>query len=383
LSIQPLQYPNIREKCLTDILPGDSLLKSIKTKINVAGMTSFLLVAASLLGFNSMIPIAAASPSINETTAEDNDGGGDVTTATGNMSLNANATGHNSTIKLAEEPLAEGHYRIVSENSTGEMQAQFSVEGNTTIVVPNATEMITTRDTGEGTFSFLPGESGGSPSGQLHMTTEDGSESVIVNFTEFIRFDSSRGIGIAYFSTNSTGMLATLNNMTAVFLDEVQPNEDSIVRFFEWKNGREPAAINDNNSTMINNGRNATTAATTTTTTAATEAGGGGEQQQCQLGITTNEETFEVGEPATINVTNGGDEALEFPNSMLGLEIENRDTGETYSLFSAQVITTLEPGESRTFEFAYEELVSEIGTGTIEARVGGDGCSASTAFTSA
>jgi hypothetical protein len=380
LSIQPLQYPNIREKCLTDILSGNSLLKSIKTKINVAGMTSFLLVAASLLGFNSMMPIAAASPSINETTAEDNDGG-DVTTAIGNMSLNANATGHSSTIELAEEPVAEGHYRIVSENSTGEMQAQFSVEGNTTIVVPNATEMITTRNTGEGTFSFLPGGNGGSPSGQLHMTTEDGSESVIVNFTEFIRFDSSRGIGIAYFSTNSTGMLAPLNNMTAVFLDEVQPNEDSIVRFFEWKNGREPAAINDNNSTMINNGRNATTAATTTTTTAATEAGGGGEQQQCQLGITTNEETFEVGEPATINVTNGSDEALEFPNSMLGLEIENRDTGETYSLFSAQVITTLEPGESRTFEFAYEELVSEIGTGTIEARVGGDGCSASTAFT--
>jgi hypothetical protein len=379
LSIQPLLYPNIREKCLTDILSGDSLLKSIKTKINVAGMTSFLLVAASLLGFNSMMPIAAASPSINETTAEDNDGG-DVTTATGNMSLNANATGHSSTIELAEEPVAEGHYRIVSENSTGEMQAQFSVEGNTTMVVPNATEMITTRDTGEGTFSFLPGESGGSPSGQLHMTTEDGSESVIVNFTEFIRFDSSRGIGIAYFNTNSTGMLATLNNMTAVFLDEVQPNEDSIVRFFEWKNGREPAAINDNNSTMINNGRNATTAATTTTT-AATESGGGGEQQQCQLGITTNDETFEVGEPVTINVTNGGDEALEFSNSMLGLEIENRDTGETYSLFSAQVITTLEPGESRTFEFAYEELVSEIGTGTIEARVGGDGCSASTAFT--
>jgi hypothetical protein len=334
-------------------------------------MTSFLLVAASLLGFNSMMPIVAASPSINETTAEDNDGG-DVTTATGNMSLNANATGHNSAIELAEEPLAEGYYRMASENSTSETQAQFSVEGNTTIIVPNATGMITTRDTGEGTFSFLPGGSGGSPSGQLHMTTEDGSESVIVNFTEFIRFDSSRGIGIAYFSTNSTGMLAPLNNMIAVFLDEVQPNEDSIVRFFEWKNGGEPAAINDNNSTMINEGRNATTAAT--------EAGGG-EQQQCQLEITTNEETFKVGKPVTINVTNKGAEALEFPNSVLGLEIVNRDSGEAYPPFSAQVITTLEAGESRTFEFAYEELASEIGTGIIEASVSSDGCTASTAFT--
>src|ERR671914_481848 len=120
------------------------------------------------------------------------------------------------------------------------------------------------------------------------------------------------------------------------------------------------------------------TATGNTTTTTATEGGAGGEQQQCQLEIITNEETFEVEEP----VTNGGDEALEFPNSMLGLEIENRDTGETYPLFSAQVITTLEQGESRTFEFTYEELVSEIGTGTIEASVSSsDGCSASTTFT--
>ncbi|MDQ3883066.1 MAG: hypothetical protein M3243_03330 [Thermoproteota archaeon] len=58
---------------------------------------------------------------------------------------------------------------------------------------------------------------------------------VTVDFIEFIRFDESTGIGIAYFSTNSTGILSPLNNMIAVFLDEVQPNEDSIVRFFEWK----------------------------------------------------------------------------------------------------------------------------------------------------
>jgi PKD repeat protein len=102
----------------------------------------------------------------------------------------------------------------------------------------------------------------------------------------------------------------------------------------------------------------------------------------CQLEITTNEETYEsAGDTVTINVTNNGNEALEFPNSVLGLEIENLGTGDIFPLVSAQVITTLEPGESRTFQFTYEELVSEIGTGTIEARVGGDGCLASTTFT--
>jgi uncharacterized protein (UPF0333 family) len=135
---------------------------------------------------------------------------------------------------------------------------------------------------------------------------------------------------------------------------------------------------------MIMLGVNGTisTATGNTTTTTGTEGGAGGEQQQCQLEIMTNEETFEIGESVTINVTNGGDEALQFSNSILGLEIENQDTGEVYPLFSAQAIITLEPGESRTSEFSYEVLVSEIGTGIIEASVSSDeGCSASTAFT--
>lgn len=149
-----------------------------------------------------------------------------------------------TTIELGDEPFAVGHYRTISDNTTSETDAEFSfeevqftAEGNTTITLPNSTETITTRDTAEGTFSFLPGGAAGSPHGQIQMTTEDGSESVTANFTEFIRFDESTGIGIAYFSTNSTVMLAPLNSMIAVYLDEVQPNEDSIISFSEWKRG--------------------------------------------------------------------------------------------------------------------------------------------------
>ena len=102
-----------------------------------------------------------------------------------------------------------------------------------------------------------------------------------------------------------------------------------------------------------------------------TNGTGGEEQRQCQLEITTDEETYESGDTVTITVTNHGDETLEFSNSVLGLEIQNVDTDEMYPLISAQVITTLEPGESNASGFTYEELVSEIDTGTIEARVGG------------
>jgi hypothetical protein len=169
-------------------------------------------------------------------------------------------------------------------------------------------------------------------------------------------------------------MLAPLNGMILAGIDTIQPNGDSEVTLWRWEGG---IPLSTNTTTT-------STSTATSETNVTTAAGGttdGGEQQQCQLEITTDEETFESGESVTINVTNSGDGALEFPNSVLGLEIENRDTGEAYPLFSAQVITTLEPGESRTFEFTYEELVSETGTGIIEASVNGDGCSASTTFT--
>lgn len=65
------------------------------------------------------------------------------------------------------------------------------------------------------------------------------------------------------------------------------------------------------------------------------------------LVITTNEATYDVGEPVTITVKNIGDETLTFPDSSLGLKIENVDNGQRYSVIAAQVITELSPGQSR------------------------------------
>ena len=217
-------------------------VKSVLLSATTIMLMMFLVAAATLLlpllSFSSLIPNAAASPATTNTTTTMNA----TTSATTPLTPISPTT---TTIELGDEPFAMGYYRTISDDMTSETEAEFSfeqgvqftAEGNTTITLPNSTETITTRDTAEGTFSFLSGGAAGSPHGQIHMTTEDGSESVTVNFTEFIRFDESIGVGIAYFSTNSTGMLAPLNNMIAVYLDEVQPNEDSIVSFFEWKHG--------------------------------------------------------------------------------------------------------------------------------------------------
>lgn len=55
--------------------------------------------------------------------------------------------------------------------------------------------------------SFIPG--GSIHSIQINMTTEDGSESVIVHSSELSESHPSTGVGVAHFSTDSTGgMLA-------------------------------------------------------------------------------------------------------------------------------------------------------------------------------
>jgi hypothetical protein len=219
-------------------------MKFLNVKISLAGMTLlFLLLAASLLGFNSVMPTAAvASLPIDDTTTTS--GGGDIS-ANNTTTMSENNTSSSATttttsaaiIELADESFAVGHYRTVSNNMTSETQVQFTFEGNTTITVPNSTETIKTIDRGQGNVTFLPEGGGVVIRGQIHMTTEDGSENATADFTEYMKSEESRGVGVAYFSTSSTENLALLNNMIALYLDEIQPNEDSIVSFFEWKSG--------------------------------------------------------------------------------------------------------------------------------------------------
>ena len=65
------------------------------------------------------------------------------------------------------------------------------------------------------------------------------------------------------------------------------------------------------------------------------------------LVMTTDRATYAVGKPVTITVKNTGDKTLSFPDSSLGLRIENVASGQKYTVASAQMITNLAPGESK------------------------------------
>jgi len=69
------------------------------------------------------------------------------------------------------------------------------------------------------------------------------------------------------------------------------------------------------------------------------------------LNVTTDKNSYLPGEIVNITVKNLGTAPLEFPDSMLGLTIENTVTHEKAPLFAAEVITTLDSGAAKTLDW--------------------------------
>jgi hypothetical protein len=139
---------------------------------------------------------------------------------------------------LGKKPFEVGRHRVVSLINETEQQ-KLTFEGSTMITLsPSSDEPITTRNRGEGILTFLPG-GGGILREEIHMnaTQGDESETAMADITQYFVDESPTSISLVYFRTNSTGMLAALNNMVAVTLDEQQANGDVVSRGFEWKHG--------------------------------------------------------------------------------------------------------------------------------------------------
>lgn len=71
-------------------------------------------------------------------------------------------------------------------------------------------------------------------------------------------------------------------------------------------------------------------------------------QANSPLIMTTDKTGYSPGETVNVTITNTGIEPLTFPNAALGLTISNVATNQTYPIFSAQMITTLDANESRS-----------------------------------
>ncbi|MDQ3852036.1 MAG: hypothetical protein M3299_04300, partial [Thermoproteota archaeon] len=133
-------------------------------------------------------------------------------------------------------------------NPVNETYIEVSYSGNRIILPPNTTDIINATETANVTINIQPNGLSFYQGHAVIMTEggaaaeEGGGENATISFVYLTRTNpdgSGSGTGVAYFSTNSTGQLAFLDNLVAIGQVEYSP---SINRFaeWEWKGGTVP-----------------------------------------------------------------------------------------------------------------------------------------------
>src|SRR5215207_6896791 len=238
-------------------------------------------IAASVATLFTFALMVAVSNMVTTTSAAA------TTTTTSNTT-----TTSSSIIELSPEPVYQERQTRVSRTAINQTHFQVAISGNGTLSLPNTTETISTTSTGS-VLSALDGTA----TGKEVITTEDGSESATATTYGIARLEARRGIMIALFDTNSTGILTPLDGMILAGQIEYPPEEThSVITLWEWQSGiplptgstttmEVPPQMNTT-KTMTANAATATTTTTTADSDAAAppppEEGGVEEEQQQQ-----------------------------------------------------------------------------------------------------
>jgi hypothetical protein len=193
----------------------------------------------------TITPVSASTTGENTTTTTTSAGEEEQeavsSTTTTNNASNALLGRLFSYLDEREEPIEN-----TSVNPVNETYIIVSASSNRIILPPNATGIINATETANVTINIQP--NGVSfYQGHAVIMTEGGAaaqeqENATISFVYLTRTNpdgSGSGTGVAYFSTNSTGQLAFLDNLVAIGQVEYA---EGINRFaeWEWKGGTIP-----------------------------------------------------------------------------------------------------------------------------------------------
>ena len=155
-------------------------------------------------------------------------------------------TTNNNPSAVLGNPFMIVEFETASVNPINETYIEISTVNNVTLIPPNATATTTINATeiANTTVNILPNGLA-LDKGQSLIVTEgddDGTaeqENATTTFVDISRMNpdgSGSGTGVVFFSTNSTGQLAFLDNMVGINDSEFSPGGGTI-RVWEWKGG--------------------------------------------------------------------------------------------------------------------------------------------------
>jgi hypothetical protein len=228
----------------------------------VAGLVLFGVV---FLGLILGLIVLGAIGSGGESNASNNN----VTTVTTTNTTNVNTNNNNSNAVLGSLFLT-GEDRLTSFNPINETYTEVSYVGNRTIMPPDiTTATINATETGNLTLNLQPNGIT-FVEGQSLLVTEgrgnnggaeeqENATAVLVDLNGVRPDDPRSSTGVVFFSTNSTGQLAFLDNMIAIYQIKASP-VGTAIRMWEWKGAELPfenegdddgaAAIGNQTTTM-------------------------------------------------------------------------------------------------------------------------------------
>jgi hypothetical protein len=225
-----------------------------------------LILAVTIIALAGIAVAAAASLLIQSASATDvmteTVGGEEEALIT--TSTSANNDNNNSNAVLGSLFLT-GEDKLTSFNPINETYTEVSYVGNRTIIPPDATTAtINATETGNLTLNlqpngitFVEGQSLLVTEGGDNGAEQENATAVLVDLNGVRPDDPRSSTGVAFFSTNSTGQLAFLDNMLAIYQVKASP-EGTAIRMWGWKGAELP---------FENEGEGAATIGNQTTTT--------------------------------------------------------------------------------------------------------------------
>ncbi|MDQ4067631.1 MAG: hypothetical protein M3114_08600 [Thermoproteota archaeon] len=202
-----------------------------------------VVVAVTIIALAGIAVVAAASlllvKSVNATT--------DVMTSTTGEAASTMTTTNNNSNAVLGSLFLTAESELTSFNPINETYIEISFADNVTLMPPNATTTINATETGNATLN-IQANGVTFAQGQGFLVTQDDEaaaqeENATTTFVELSRVGpdgTGSGTGVVFYNTNSTGQLAFLDNMIAIFQHEISPEGGDTLRIWEWKGGTIP-----------------------------------------------------------------------------------------------------------------------------------------------
>jgi hypothetical protein len=156
-----------------------------------------------------------------------------------------------------------GEDKLTSFNPINETFTEVSYVGNRTIMPPNATTTATINATETGNLTlnlqpngitFVEGQSLLVTEGNTNNNgaEQENATAVLVDLNRVRPDDPRSSTGVIFFSTNSTGQLAFLDNMIAIYQVKASP-AGTAIEMWEWKGADLPFGNEGDGTAIIGN----------------------------------------------------------------------------------------------------------------------------------